>query len=149
MCYAFVSYIQGNTEQISRIFGIVKTKKVFKNLFCCWVNDWHNAIYSIQCNDSVEQNDSLGEKNRLLAKKENTSLSRRLHVCQTNHTNAWDNFKIITTNACNLRCIKDVVCKHGTWMLASFDESIKYELAMSIDHRYPVEYTRPKSRNVE
>ena len=33
MCYAFVSYIQGNTEQIKRIFGIVTTKNVSKTFF--------------------------------------------------------------------------------------------------------------------
>ena len=46
---------------------------------------------------SVRLNVSLGhQKAASLSKKDNSALSE--HTCQTNHTIAWDNSKIITTN---------------------------------------------------
>ena len=68
-----------------------------------------DAVYSILCNDS--DHEYIGQTKRqfngtrlkqyyqkavFLCKKENSALSE--HACQTNHTIAWDNSKIITTN---------------------------------------------------
>ena len=66
-----------------------------------------DAVYSIPCNDC--DHEYIGQTKRqlgtrlkehqkavFLCKKENSALSE--HACQTNHTIAWDNSKIITTN---------------------------------------------------
>ena len=66
-----------------------------------------DAVYSIPCNDC--DHEYIGQTKRqlgtrlkehqkavFLCKKQNSALSE--HACQTNHTIAWDNSKIITTN---------------------------------------------------
>ena len=66
-----------------------------------------DTIYSIPCNDCNQGH--IGQTKRQLwtrlkehqkafsiSKKDNSAFSE--HTCQTNHTIAWDNSKIITTN---------------------------------------------------
>ena len=66
-----------------------------------------DAIYSIPCNDCNQE--YIGQTKRqfgtrlkehqkavALSRKDNSALSE--HTCQTNHTIAWNNSKIITTN---------------------------------------------------
>ena len=68
---------------------------------------WSDTIYSIACNDCNQE--YIGETKRqfgtrlkeyqktvAVSKKDNSALSE--HTYQTNHTIAWDNSKIITTN---------------------------------------------------
>ena len=68
---------------------------------------WSYTIYSIACNDCNQE--YIGETKRqfgtrlkeyqktvAVSKKDNSALSE--HTYQTNHTIAWDNSKIITTN---------------------------------------------------
>ena len=118
MGFAVVPYVHGVTEPIKRILGSYNIKvaqKPFLTLNHIFSKpkdpvskeQKSDAIYSIPCNDCNQE--YIGQTKRqfgtrlkehqkavALSRKDNSALSE--HTCQTNHTIAWNNSKIITTN---------------------------------------------------
>ena len=115
MGFAVVPYIHGVTEPIKRIvcsYNVKVAQKPFLTLNHIFEKPKDqtlksDTIYSIPCNDCNQE--YIGQTKRQfgtrlkkhqkavsLSKKDNSALSE--HTCQTNHTIAWDNSKIITTN---------------------------------------------------
>ena len=116
--FAVIPYIRGVTEPIKRVLSSHNVKvaqKPFQTLSHIFAKPKDpvlkeqrtDAVYSIPCNDC--DHEYIGQTKRqlgtrlkehqkavFLCKKENSALSE--HACQTNHTIAWDNSKIITTN---------------------------------------------------
>ena len=132
-------YIHGVTEPINRIVCSYNVKVAQKPLLTLNhifakpkdsvpKEQKSNAIYSIPCNDCNQEyightkrkfGTSLNEHQKAvcLSKKDNSALSE--HTCQTNHTIAWDNSKIITTNRRyhKIYCLKawHINSAHDTW----------------------------------
>ena len=118
MGFAVVPYIHGVTEPIKRIlcsYNVKVAKKPFLTLNHIFAKPKDpvpkeqkpDAIYSIPCNDYNQE--YIGQTKRqfgtrlqehqkavTLSKRDNSALTE--HTCQTNHTIAWDNSKIIITN---------------------------------------------------
>ena len=115
MGFAVIPYIHGATEPtcIRRILcsrNVKVAQKPFLTLNHIFAKpkdpvpkeQQSDAIYSIPCNDCNQE--YIGHTKRQFgthlkavspSKKDNSALSE--HTCQTNHTIAWDNSKIITT----------------------------------------------------
>ena len=118
MGFAVVLYIHGVTEPIKRTlcsYNIKVAQKPFLTLNHIFAKakdpvlkeQKSNTIYSISCNDCNQEYIRLTKRQFgtclkgpqqavSLSKRNNSALSE--HMCQTNHTMAWDNSKIITTN---------------------------------------------------
>ena len=107
MCFAVVPYVHEITEPIKRILGSYNIKVAQKPFLTVSKEQKSDAIYSIPCNDCkqkyIEQTKCQfatrlkeHQKAVALSRKDNSALSE--HTCQTNHTVAWNNSKIITTN---------------------------------------------------
>ena len=116
-------YIQGMTKPIKRILGSFNVKvaqKPFLTLGHIFAKpkdrigeeQSKDTTYSILCSDSDQEYISqtkhqlgtrLNERQKVvcLLKKENLALLE--NACQTNHTIAWENSRIITTNPKHLQ----------------------------------------------